>query len=291
MQDHQMFRGSRRTDRDAPRKDAVDTGTIDVAAWVVALLAARKSTAEPVLRPDLLAAFHAAAIEQSHDAMEAFLRDLVRQKIPAATVADLYIPALARRLGDDWLDDRVSFMEVRLASSRMQAMLRAMGAAWTADLAGPGQVAALLLVVPAQEQHTLGAMVRLGQLRRIGVSVRLTIAPDRAALRSILAEGRYQGVLASLIARTACGSACDRRRCAPRRAGWNGRGGRRVHPADRRRCEGCGRGRLCDLGLVLDACAIRCEGTGVRQRAWWSGAPGWSGGGCGWNGNQVEDGR
>ena len=131
MQDHQMFPGRRRADRDGPRNAPVpcnapvDVGVIDFAAWLVALLATRKSAADPVLRADLLAAFHAAAIEQTPDAMQAFLRDLVRQKISAATVADLYIPALARRLGDGWLDDRVSFIEVTLASSRMQAMLRA----------------------------------------------------------------------------------------------------------------------------------------------------------------------
>ena len=270
MQDHPMFPGSRRTDRDAPRKDAVDTGTIDFAAWVMTLLAARKSTAEPVLRSDLLAAFHAAAIEQSPDAMETFLRDLVRQKIPAATVADLYIPALARRLGDDWLDDCVSFMEVTLASSRMQAMLRAMGAAWTADLAGPGQGETLVLVVPAQEQHTLGAMVLLGQLRRMGISVRLTIAPDRAELRNILAEGRYHGVIASASSPT---RVADLRMIVEevRRAGPDGMvvavGGFILQTGIDVKAATGADFATCDLDLVLAACGIRIEGTGLRQRA------------------------
>ena len=197
MQDHHPFPGSRRSDRNGPRQDIADTGAIDFASWVVSLLAARKSIAKPVLRFDLLAAFHTAAIEETPVAMQAFLRDLVRQKVPAATVADLYIPALARRLGDGWLDDTVSFMQVTLASSRMQAMLRAMGAAWTADVAGPGLGGTLVLVVPALEQHTLGAMVLLGQLRRMGVSVRLTIGPDRAEMRNILADGCHDGVIAS----------------------------------------------------------------------------------------------
>jgi MerR family transcriptional regulator, light-induced transcriptional regulator len=270
MQDQHMFPGSRRSDRDDPRKDPVDTGVIDFAAWVVALLAERKSTADPVLRSDLLAAFHAAAIEQTHDAMEAFLRDLVRQKIPAATVADLYIPALARRLGEDWLDDRVSFMEVTLASSRMQAMLRAMGSAWTADLAGPGQSAALLLVVPPNEQHALGAMVLLGQLRRMGVSVRLSVAPDRAELRTLLAQGRYQGVLVSSATPSRL---ADVREVVEevRRTGPDGLvvavGGHVLHSGvDVKAATGADLATS-DPGLVLEACGIRFEGTGVRQRA------------------------
>jgi MerR family transcriptional regulator, light-induced transcriptional regulator len=270
MQDQHLFPGTRRADRDGPRKDPVDTGVIDFAAWVVALLAARKSTTEPVLRSDLLAAFHAAAIEETHDAMEAFLRDLVRQKIPAATVADLYIPALARRLGDDWLDDRVSFMEVTLASSRMQAMLRAIGAAWTADLAGPGQQGALLLVVVPNEQHTLGAMVLLGQLRRMGVSVRLSVAPEKAELRNLLAEGRYQGVLVSAASPSRL---ADLRAVVEevRRTGPDGMvvavGGHILQSGvDVKGATGADLA-TCDPALVLEACAIRCDGAGARQRA------------------------
>jgi MerR family transcriptional regulator, light-induced transcriptional regulator len=270
MQDHHVFPGNRRPVRDGSRKDPVEPGVIDFAAWVMALLAARKSTAEPVLRSDLLAAFHAAAIEETPEAMQAFLRDLVRQKIPAETVADLYIPALARQLGDDWLDDRVSFMEVTLASSRMQAMLRAMGAAWMADLAGPGQFAALLLVVLPHEQHTLGAMVLLGQLRRMGISVRLSVAPEKAELRVLLATGRYQGVLVSAASAIRL---ADLRGLVEevRRIGPDGMvvavGGHILQSGlDVKAATGADLATG-DLGLVLDACGIRFEGTGARQRA------------------------
>ena len=270
MQDQHFFLGLRRPDRDGYRKDPVDTGVIDFAAWVVALVAARKSTAEPVLRSDLLAAFHAAAIEETHDAMEAFLRDLVRQKIPAAAVADLYIPALARRLGDDWLDDRVSFMEVTLASSRMQGMLRAIGAAWTADLAGPGQQGALLLIVVANEQHTLGAMVLLGQLRRMGVSVRLAVGPDRTELRDLLAGGLYQGVLVSAASPSRL---ADLRAVVQevRRTGPDGIviavGGHILQTAaDVKGATGADLATS-DPVLVLEACGIRCDVIGARQRA------------------------
>jgi MerR family transcriptional regulator, light-induced transcriptional regulator len=270
MQDQHFSLGLRQPDRNGYRKDPVDTGVIDFAAWVMALVAARKSTAEPVLRSDLLAAFHAAAIEVTHDAMEAFLRDLVRQKIPAATVADLYIPALARRLGDDWLDDRVSFMEVTLASSRMQGMLRAIGATWTADVAGPGQQGALLLIVVPNEQHTLGAMVLLGQLRRMGVSVRLSVAPEPSELRDILVGGRYQGVLVSAASPSRL---ADLRALVQvvRRSGPDGMvvaiGGHILQSGvDVLGATGADLATS-DPVLVLDACGIRGDNAGARQRA------------------------
>jgi len=270
MQDHHTFPDTKLSDRNRPRKDPAETGVIDFAAWVVALLAARKSGAKAVLRADLLATFHAAAIKETESAMQAFLRDLVRRKISAATVADLYIPALARQLGDDWVDDRVSFMEVTLATSRMQAMLRAMGANWTADLAGPGQSGALLLVMPAHEQHTLGAMVLLGQLRRMGVSVRLSIAPDSNELRNVLAVGSYQGVLVSASSSARLG---DLRAVVDdvRRFGPTGMviavGGNILQAGlDVKAATGADLATV-DLGLVLNACGIRCECTGDRLRA------------------------
>ena len=175
-----------------------DAGVIDFASWVVALLAARNSSAAPRLRPAVLAGFRAAVVDGDPARLDAFLRDLVRQKVPAAALADLYIPALARALGDDWLADRASFLEVTLAASRMQSMLRAIGMAWTADSGSAPVAASLLLVVPRDEQHSLGAMVLLGQLRRLGVSVRLVIAPRRGEVGTILSVGRFSGVLVSV---------------------------------------------------------------------------------------------
>lgn len=187
------------TGRRSGRAAASGGGVIDFASWVVALLAARQQAAEPRLRASLLAAFRVALVDADPTRMDAFLRDLVRQKVSATAVADLYIPALARALGEDWLEDRASFFEVTLAASRMQAMLRAIGMGWSADNGSTPTQSSLLLIVPPREQHSLGAMVLLGQLRRVGVSVRLLVAPTAVELRRTLAAGSFQGVLISVV--------------------------------------------------------------------------------------------
>lgn len=95
------------------------------------------------------------------------------------------------------MDDKIGFAEVTLASARMQAMLRAIGSAWMADNGESDADICLLLCVPPGEQHTLGAFVLMGQLRRSGVSVRLAIGPDRAELAGIFGAMRFDGVLIS----------------------------------------------------------------------------------------------
>ncbi|MFN4159621.1 MAG: B12-binding domain-containing protein [Gemmobacter sp.] len=175
-----------------------DSTVIDFASWVVALLAARKSAEDMILRDDILAGLIAAASAERSGALTEFMADLVRRKVPPAAVSDLYIPAAAMRLGEDWMEDRVSFADVTLATSRLQSMLRAMAVARVADTAAAeaGAPCVLLCVMPG-EQHTLGALVLMGQLRRSGVSVRLSLGLDRAELAAWFATIRFDGVLVS----------------------------------------------------------------------------------------------
>lgn len=192
---------ARRRDGAASGRSEAETGSggvVDVASWVVGLLAAKRSAAAPVLRPDLLASFREAAVSEDAADLRAFLRDLVRQKVSAAALADLYIPALARQLGDDWLEDRASFLQVTVASARLQALLRAIGQDWSADASGRASESSLLLIVPPREQHTLGAMVLLGQLRRLGISVRIALGPTRSELRRLHAGAAFDGILLSV---------------------------------------------------------------------------------------------
>ncbi|QYK40590.1 MAG: hypothetical protein KF887_14370 [Paracoccaceae bacterium] len=170
---------------------------IDFASWVVALLAARRSAADMVMRPEILEALVRSSTSADDAVMGGFLRELVRQKVSPAAISDLYIPAAAAQLGEEWLDDRLGFAEVTLASARLQSMLRAIGAAWTADAALPERETCVLLCVAPGEQHTLGALVLLGQLRRCGVSVRLALAPSRAELSALFAAIHFDGALIS----------------------------------------------------------------------------------------------
>lgn len=197
MQDHHIFPspmgrypgGGRRGGRD---------GLNDIARWALALLAARRANGTPRVRSDLMQVLHSAVIDPDPAPLDACLAMLVRERVGAAAVADLYVPDLARRLGEDWMEDRLSFVQVGLATARMQAMLRAIGCAWSADAAAPGAERSVALIVPQDEQHTLGALVLLGQLRRLGVTVRLMLGPAPGEVPPMLQRGGMGGVLISV---------------------------------------------------------------------------------------------
>jgi hypothetical protein len=176
-------------------RDAMADG---IARWVVRLVAARRTAAAAVPQPDLVARLRQAVCSDRPGDLHGLLRLALREKIGAAEMADLYVPAVARDLGADWLDDRLSFAEVHAACARLQSLLRFAGQAWMADAARPGLGggSVLLLVAPG-ETHTLGAMVLLGQLRRLGISVRLSLWPGRDEIAALAAAARPDAVMVS----------------------------------------------------------------------------------------------
>lgn len=271
MQDqHFPLVGSRAPGRAAERRTTEDDSVVDFASWVVALLAARKSVADTAPRPEIVSGLIAAACASDVGRLDIFLRELVRQKVSAATVADIYIPAAARQLGEDWHDDRATFAEVTLATARLQAMLRAIGSAWVADLAQPGQTGAVLLTVPPQEQHTLGAMVLLGQLRRLGVSVRLMVSPTGADLKKIMESARFDGVLVSCASTVRLAGVRvfveTIRRSVP-----SGLpivlGGGILELVDDVKARTGVDAVASDLPTALEACGLACDANGTRKRA------------------------
>jgi methylmalonyl-CoA mutase cobalamin-binding subunit len=173
-------------------------GVSQFATDVVARLVARDVAGGAVLRDSLVVRFMDAVRSSDPRAFEALKPELKRARISAATLADIYIPEVARRLGQGWDDDRISFAEVTMGVARLQAILREIGAAWVADEAGPEAGMTLLFVLPSGEQHTLGALVAAGWLRRRGISVCLRIAPSASDLADLLATRNFDGAMISI---------------------------------------------------------------------------------------------
>jgi len=185
--------------QDQGRAGSTDSaGVIYFASQVVSLLAERNWRTFSELREPVVSGLITAALSGKKDAFADLLRELKRSRVSAAALADLYIPEAARRMGEAWHDDQMSWLDVSIGVGRMQSLLREIGTAWVADQAGDTGHGTVLLIVPDREQHTLGPMVAMGQMRRFGVSVCLRIAPSHNELRSLMAARQFDGVLISV---------------------------------------------------------------------------------------------
>lgn len=180
------------------RADGSMGGVSQFAAEVVARLVARDGTADPELKESLTSQLMYAVAGTDPAAFELLKPELKRARISPAQLADVYIPEVARRLGVAWEEDTLSFAQVTMGASRLQAILREIGSAWVADGLGKPAGPTLLVILPAGEQHTLGAMVMAGRLRRSGVSVCMRIAPNPVELAQLAASRSFDGALLSI---------------------------------------------------------------------------------------------
>jgi len=183
-----------------------------VAQEVAARLVAREAgAAMPVLREVLVRRLCDAAMSPESGAFDALKSEMRRARISAPTLAEGYIPEAARRFGLDWDSDRTSFAGVTMAMTRLQSLLRHIEAGWTAEDGRTGVGAgaltgraggrrSILVILPDGEQHSLGALVVAGQLRRMGVSVCLRVAPTEADLKGLLVARAFDGAMLSLAA-------------------------------------------------------------------------------------------
>ena len=191
MQDGMFRAGDRRSVR-------ATGGVSQFAEEVVARLVARDAGGGVVLREGLVTRLTDAVRSSDAAAFDALKPELKRARISAATLADVYIPAVARRLGEAWQDDSASFAEVTMGVAKLQAILREIGAGWAANNSASDSTATLLFILPSGEQHTLGAMIASGWLRRRGISVCLRIAPSLSDLESLLAVRHFDGAMVSI---------------------------------------------------------------------------------------------
>jgi methanogenic corrinoid protein MtbC1 len=136
-------------------------------------------------------------------AAQATIRHMIESGVSPEDIADLYIPAVARRLGDRWCEDEIGFATVTIGVARLQGLLRDIE-----DLTGLQRTvepegASLLIVVSAGAYHTLGAMVLTGQMRRAGHAVRLMLGAEPEAVSTAVRQARFDLAMISAAEGTA----------------------------------------------------------------------------------------
>jgi methylmalonyl-CoA mutase cobalamin-binding subunit len=104
----------------------------------------------------------------------------------------------------------LDFRSVSIGSARLQSLL------WQLEEFEPRiplrtelSQANMLVVVPEACQHTLGATVLAGQLRRMGRGVKLELATSPNALKGIMDTADFAGVMISASSREPLASLAD----------------------------------------------------------------------------------
>lgn len=153
----------------------------------------KAATAAPRTREEWVARLCEALMSDSESSYQSVLSALLATGVSSKEIYQSYIPSAARHLGELWVSDRASFVDVTLGASRLQSVFRSDSAAssmrW-ADRSVPlGQ--AVLMVIPEFEQHALGAFVAADNMRRHGLWVHMAIGLKNSELVELVASSRF----------------------------------------------------------------------------------------------------
>jgi len=130
--------------------------------------AAEAATKTNPLGPATTESFARMTLSDDSDSLISFVGGLLQSGVPMETIyVDLMIPA-ARRVGEFWDDDSVSFADVTIALGRLQQVVRTLR--WSpSHPEGPDHASPSALFAPAaSEQHTFGLFIIEESFRRAG---------------------------------------------------------------------------------------------------------------------------
>lgn len=177
-----------------------------LATQVLSALAHRAGQAGHDLDEAVLANFCADILRRGTPFHTDPVTDLRRQGIAPAAILDDYIPAAARELGERWTRDELGFADVTIGTARLQALLRDLSAPALVESMPADDAVNAMLIVPADEYHTLGGMAAASQLRRMGLSVCLCLGQTEDEVVQKAAVRRFEMIAISASGRDRVGS-------------------------------------------------------------------------------------
>ncbi len=148
---------------------------------------------EPRTRDEWIGRLCEALMSDSESSYQSVINSLMVSGVSSEEIFQSYVPAAARYLGELWVSDQASFVDVTVGASRLQGLFRdrrgEMVAGWGDRSIPLGQSA--LMVIPQFEQHALGAFVAADNLRRHGLWVHMAIGLTQEEIAALAGSSRF----------------------------------------------------------------------------------------------------
>ena len=155
------------------------------------ILAERKQGARNADSQDWVERLCDAVVSDSETSHHRVISSMVSSGITSDDVFDVYLPSVARELGERWVRDEANFVQVTLGTGRLQTLIRERAGLGAGSADGTGRV---LMVLPPFEAHALGVFIAADQIRRAGHSVHVSVAPEPPEVVEMLGERHFDMV-------------------------------------------------------------------------------------------------
>lgn len=170
-----------------------------LAARVISVLSNKPGALTPAKGEVIHLALREAVLSKSGFSIDETLARLRTMGASDGDLIDLFIPDVARDLGNGWAGSTLSFAQVSMGAARLQGLVPHLEMSHlTLDAANLRRAdAGLMLIVCPNDDHTLGPLVFASQLRRMGYSVRLSLGRELDALKRQEKLSEFEMVLFS----------------------------------------------------------------------------------------------
>lgn len=152
-----------------------------------------RQKSQPRGRDEWVAHLADALMSESEAPHHAVIAALMSTGVGRRDIFQNYVPAAARYLGELWVGDKVSFVDVTVGASRLQSLFRShpddVARSWQGRSIPLGH--SVLMVIPRFEGHSLGAFVAADSLRRHGLWTHMGIGLDGGELTEIVDSGQF----------------------------------------------------------------------------------------------------
>lgn len=186
-----------KTHRRIPGRDP-EKSVGSLASEALSMLVARRVVQSGATSERFMTALHDAVCGNDPAQRDRVVREMLHARIDRCEIADVYIPEIARRMGEEWCDDTMSFAEVSIGVARLQGLLRDLTEDWSVEQRMYDNALNIVVLMLADDYHTLGPMLVTSQLRRLGASVRLLLGRSEAEVRVTISEQAFDLILISV---------------------------------------------------------------------------------------------
>lgn len=152
-----------------------------------------KTRSQPRNRQEWVTYLVEALMSESDAPYQSVLSSLMANGVSSEEIYQRYVPDAARLLGELWVSDEASFVDVTVGAARLQQLFRNRedysSGDWLSRSIPLGH--SVLMIVPKFEEHSLGAFVAADELRRHGLWVHMGIGMEGKELVELIRANKF----------------------------------------------------------------------------------------------------
>ncbi len=137
----------------------------------------------------------AALLSADDRAADQFILGALRDGVDPGVIIRGYVAGAARKLGDMWTDDRISFIDVTLACGKLYGIIRGLRHVLAPQITEGREMRPAVFALVPGETHTLGIEIATDHFRREGWDVDMLVGLDHDALIAQADEHHYEAIV------------------------------------------------------------------------------------------------